>query len=101
MSKKWFFSFYRDSYYGNLKSSGIIYINSSLKSYISIEGKVNNYSSENLGESANTICSVCRSIEHIMKLKLVKTDPILLYQLPKNIKDYLKIKSINVTQESI
>lgn len=100
MSKKWFFSYYGNSYYENLKASGIIYLNNSLKSYIAIEGRVNSYNLENLGDSANAICSICRSIEHFMKLKLLKTDPILLYPLPKKIEDYITIKSINISKDN-
>ncbi len=84
----------------SLRDSAGIYLQNAVKIYLSIEGKVSIYSDDNLGDSANIICSLKRSAEHLFKLKLALADPILLYPIPKKIEEYLKLRHIDVRKSS-
>lgn len=79
-----------------MSDSAKSYIFFALQSYLKIEGRVSIWDFSTFGESANVICSLNRAIEYLLKLKLIKTDPFLVYPIPKKIDEYCKIKGIDV-----
>ena len=80
----------------SLRDSASIYLQNAVSLCLRIEGKVSVYSDENLGDSANIICSLNRAAEHLLKLKLAQTDPILLYPIPKKVEEYLRLRDMDV-----
>ncbi len=83
----------------SLRSAARLYLDNAIRLYLKIEGKVSIFNQENLGDSANIICSINRSAEHLLKLKLALTDTILLYPLPKKVEEYLRLKSVDAISE--
>jgi len=59
-----------------------------LSLYVKHEARISFYDDENFGDTANIICSLNRAIEHLLKLKLIKTDLRKLYKTPQNLIDY-------------
>lgn len=69
----------------NLRQAAIAYITDGIRRYIEIEAKVSIWDPIKFGNSANIVCSLNRGIEHLLKLRLIKIDPLLLFPLPKKI----------------
>lgn len=86
--------FHKEAPQRNLRQAAQSYLHTAIQLYIKIEAKVSVWDSERFGDSANIVCSLNRAIEHLLKLRLLKTDPLLLYPLPKKIEEYCHIKQI-------
>jgi hypothetical protein len=78
----------------NLREAARSYLYTAIKLYIKVEGKVSIWDPDRFGDSANIVCSLNRAIEHLLKLRLLKIDPLFLYPLPKSIEEYCNIKNI-------
>ena len=78
----------------NLRLAAKAYLHTSLMLYIKNEGEVSIWEYEKFGDSANIVCSLNRAIEHLLKLRLFKIDPFLLYPLPKKVEEYCHLKQI-------
>ncbi len=72
----------------NLREAATAYLYTAIQLYIKLEGRVSIWSRGEFGDSANIVCSLSRAIEHLLKLRLIKIDPLLLYPLPKKIEEY-------------
>jgi transcription elongation factor Elf1 len=59
--------------------------------YLDIEAKV---MPESMGDAANIVCSIARAMEHLLKLRLLRLDPILLYPMPMSLELYAAVKGI-------
>lgn len=77
-----------------LRQAAIAYLAAALQAYIDIEGRVSVLSHDRLGKSAVVVCSLNRAIEHLLKLRLLKIDPVLLYPPPRKIEIYCQICNI-------
>lgn len=81
----------------NLRNAAKAYLNTSIELYIKLEGWVSIiWVGGRFGDSANLVCSLNRAIEHLLKLRLLKIDPLLVYPFPKNIKEYCQVKQIGL-----
>ncbi len=96
MDSSEFYKLYGNSIASDLRNASSIYLKNAINLYLEIEGKVTLYDDMNLATSANIICSLNRCIEHLLKLHIALTDPILLFPLPKKPEDYLKFKELNI-----
>ncbi|MGR3310452.1 MAG: hypothetical protein ACUZ77_06710 [Candidatus Brocadiales bacterium] len=80
----------------NLRQASKAYLHTAIMLYIRLEARVSIWSDEKFGDSANIVCSLNRAIEHLLKLRLLEIDPLLLYPLPKKVEEYCYIKQIRV-----
>jgi len=80
----------------NLREAAKAYLYIAIKLYIKVEARVSIWNRDLFGDSANIVCSLNRAIEHLLKLRLFKIDPLLLYPLPKKIEEYCHIKHIAI-----
>jgi hypothetical protein len=80
----------------NLREAAKAYIHVGLLSYIKLEGDVSLWQREKFGDSANVVSSLHRGIEHLLKLRLAKLDPLLLYPFPKRIEDYCRVRGLAI-----
>ncbi len=83
----------------NLQEAAKAYLHTAIRSYLKIEGQVSIWSDERFGDSANIVCSLNRAIEHLLKLRLLMIDPLLLYPVPKKIEEYCRIKQIKTKDD--
>jgi len=67
--------------------------------YVKHEAKISFWDDENFGDTINIICSLNRAIEHLLKLKLLKTDIKKLYKTPNNLIEYCIINKIPYPKE--
>jgi hypothetical protein len=88
------FDKFKKSPEANLREAARSYLYTVIKLYIKVEGKVSIWDPDRFGDSANIVCSLNRAIEHLLKLRLLKIDPLLLYPFPKSIEYYCIIKNI-------
>ena len=79
-----------------LRQAAKAYLFTALKLYIGIEAKVSIWSDERFGASADAVCSLNRAIEHLLKLRLFKIDPLLVYPMPRNVEDYCILRGIPI-----
>lgn len=77
-----------------LREAAVAYLTTALQTYIEVEGRISLRSSERFGKSAVVVCSLNRAVEHLLKLRLVKVDPLLLYPVPRRIEVYCRICNI-------
>lgn len=77
-----------------LREAAQAYLTTALQTYIDLEGRLSLLSSDRFGRSAAVVCSLNRAIEHLLKLRLLKVDPLLLYPVPKRIEVYCCISGI-------
>lgn len=77
-----------------LRQAAKSYLATAIQNYLDIEGQISVWSQERFGRSAVVICSLNRAVEHLLKLRLLKLDPLLLYPWPKKIEDYCRIRGI-------
>ena len=91
-----YYEFFKKAPENNLREAAIAYLYIAIKLYIKVEARVSICNRDLFGDSANIVCSLNRAIEHLLKLRLFKIDPLLLYPLPKNIKEYCHIKQIAI-----
>ena len=89
-----FHDFFKQAPEDNLREAAKAYLYIAIKLYIKVEARVSIWSRDLFGDSANIVCSLNRAIEHLLKLRLLKIDPLLLYPLPKKIEEYCDIKQI-------
>lgn len=68
-----------------------MYVASAMRIYLDIEAKV---MPESMGDAANIVCSIARAMEHLLKLRLLRLDPILLYPMPMSLELYAAVKGI-------
>ena len=80
----------------NLRSAAKAYLNTAIQLYLKLEGKVSIWLDYRFGDSANIVCSLNRAVEHLLKLRLLKLDPMLLFPIPRNIQEYCRIKEIQL-----
>jgi len=85
----------------NFREASKAYLHIALTLYIKLEAKISIYNREKFGDTANIICSLNRAIEHLMKLKLVKTSRSLLYKFPQTFTEYCLINQIQFPKELI
>lgn len=78
----------------NLRQAAKAYLYTAIKMYIGLEARVSVWADDRFGSSATVVSSLNRAIEHLLKLRLLKIDPLLLYPLPKKIEDYCRIREI-------
>lgn len=78
-----------------LQKSANIYLEHAVKTYIQIEGKLSLYSDENIGQSAAIVASVHRCIEHLLKLAVLRKDPLSLFPLPKTYEKYAEMRGLS------
>lgn len=83
----------------NLRQAAKAYLHTAISLYLKLEGRVSIWLDEMFGDSANIICSLSRAIEHLLKLRLMKIDPMLLYPLPKKVEEYCRIKQISTKND--
>ena len=83
----------------NLRKAAKAYLNTAIKLYIKLEGQVSIWDDERFGDSANLVCSLSRTLEHLLKLRLLKIDPLLLYPLSNKVKEYCRIKQIKMKND--
>ena len=69
-----------------------------LSLYVKHEAKISFWDDENFGDTINIICSLNRAIEHLLKLKLIKTDIKKLYKAPTDFKEYCILNNLNYPQ---
>lgn len=86
--------FRKESSTKNLRQAAKAYLYTAIKLYVDLEAKVSVWMDDRFGSSATVVCSLNRAIEHLLKLRLLKIDPLLLYPLPKKIEDYCCIREI-------
>ena len=67
----------------SLRLAAKAYLHTAIKSYVELAGEVSIWNPDRFGLSANVVCSLNRAIEHLLKLRLCKTDWFLLFPLPK------------------
>ena len=77
-----------------LRQAAAAYFLTAIELYLKIEGRVSVWNDLRFGDSANVVCCLNRAIEHLLKLRLLKIDPLLLYPLPKNVEDYCRVRQI-------
>jgi len=77
-----------------LRQAAKSYLATAIQNYLDIEGQVSVWSEERFGRSAVVVCSLSRAVEHLLKLRLFKLDPLLLYRWPKRIEDFCQIRGI-------
>jgi len=70
-----------------------------LSLYVKHEAKISFWKDENFGDTVNIICSLNRAIEHLLKLKLIKTDIRKLYKTPNDFKEYCILNNLAYPQE--
>jgi hypothetical protein len=87
--------FFKQAPEDNLREAAKAYLNTAIKLYIKVEAQVSICNHDLFGDSANIVCSLNRAIEHLLKLRLLKIDPLLLYPLPKSVEGYCNIKQIS------
>lgn len=75
------------------------YLYVALSLYVKHEAKISFWNDENFGDTANIICSLNRAIEHLLKLKLIKTDSRLLYKSPQDFIEYCIVNKIPFSSE--
>jgi hypothetical protein len=78
----------------NLRHAAKSYLYSTFSLYIKLEARVSIWNNDKFGDSANLVCSLNRAIEHLLKLRLYKVDPLLLYTFPKKKEEYCFVKRI-------
>jgi len=86
----------------NLRQATKAYLHTAIKMYIDLEARVSvrlddqfgSLAIDRFGSSATVVCSLNRAIEHLLKLRLFKIDPLLLYPLPRKIEEYCHIREI-------
>jgi hypothetical protein len=78
----------------SLRLAANAYLHTAIKSYVELAGEVSIWNPDRFGLSANVVCSLNRAIEHLLKLRLCKTDWLLLFPLPKKVEEYCLIKEI-------
>lgn len=83
----------------NLRQAAKAYLYTTLQLYVKLEARISIWSDEKFGDSANAVCSLNRAIEHLLKLRLMKLDPALLYPLPKKIDEYCQIRKIKTKND--
>lgn len=83
----------------NLRQAAKAYLHTAIKLYVKLEARVSIWDHEKFGDSANIVCSLNRAIEHLLKLRLLKIDPMLLYPLPKNVEEYCRVKQIRTKND--
>lgn len=83
----------------NLRQAAKAYLRTAIRLYIKLEARVSIWNDEKFGDSANVVCSLNRAIEHLLKLRLLKVDPMLLYPLPKNVGEYCHVKQIGTKND--
>ena len=76
------------------RESSRAYVASAARLYLDIEAKVMPGSSESLGDAANIVCSIARAMEHLLKLRLLRVDPVLLYPMPISLETYAAVKCL-------
>jgi hypothetical protein len=94
-----FQEFFKKAPEDNLREAGKAYLHTAIKLYIKVEARVSIWNRALFGDSANIVCSLNRGIEHLLKLRLLKIDPLLLYPLPKSIEEYCHLKQIVTRNE--
>ena len=70
-----------------------------LSLYVKHEAKISFWDDQNFGDTINIICSLNRAIEHLLKLKLIKTDIRKLYKTPNDFKEYCILNGLSYPQE--
>jgi hypothetical protein len=94
-----FAKFFEKTPQNNLRQAAKAYLHTAIMLYIKLEARVSIWSDEKFGDSANIVCSLNRTIEHLLKLRLLKIDPLLLYPLPKKVKEYCHVKQISMKND--
>ncbi|NJL72414.1 MAG: hypothetical protein HC888_13000 [Candidatus Competibacteraceae bacterium] len=77
-----------------LRKSARIYLEHAIGAYLAIEGKLTFFSDANIGQSAAVIGSIHRAMEHLMKLALLKKDPVSLFPLQKVYEKYAELRGL-------
>lgn len=85
----------------NLRQAAKAYLYTAIKMYVDLEARVSVWMDDRFGSSAIVVCSLNRAIEHLLKLRLLKIDPLLLYPLPKKIEDYCCIREIPLQSDQL
>jgi len=70
------------------------YVASAVKLYLDTEAHVTPDNRESLGDAANVVCSIARAMEHLLKLRLLRLDPALLYPMPMSLETYAVVKGL-------
>jgi hypothetical protein len=78
-----------------LQKSASIYLEHAVKTYVQIEGKLSLYSDESIGQSAAIVASVHRCMEHLLKLAVLRKDPLSLFLLPKTYEKYAEMRGLS------
>lgn len=89
-----FEAFMAEEPHRNLRQAARAYFLTAVRLYIKIEGRISVWDDERFGDSANIVCCLNRAIEHLLKLRLLKVDPLLLYPLPKKVEEYCRVRQI-------
>lgn len=83
----------------SLRKATQAYLHTAIRLYIKLEARVSIWDEERFGDSATVVCSLNRAIEHLLKLRLLKIDPMLLYPLPKRVEEYCRVKQIRMKND--
>jgi len=83
----------------SLRQAAKAYLYTAIKLYLELEARISIWSDEKFGDSANVVCSLNRAVEHLLKLRLLKIDPMFLYPLPKNVEEYCHVKQIRTKND--
>ncbi|MBA7518254.1 hypothetical protein ES705_10323 [subsurface metagenome] len=94
MKKFDFEKFRKETPQRNLRQAAKAYLHTAIRLYIKLEARVSIWNDVKFGDSANIVCSLNRAIEHLLKLRLLKIDPMLLHRFPKNVEEYCCVKQI-------
>jgi hypothetical protein len=70
------------------------YVASAVKLYLDTEAHVVRDNRESMGDAANVVCSIARAMEHLLKLRLLRLDPALLYPMPMSLETYVVVKGL-------
>lgn len=65
-----------------------------VKLYLDTEAHVTPGKHESLGDAANVVCSIARAMEHLLKLRLLRLDPALLYRMPMPHETHVAVKRL-------
>lgn len=80
-----------------MKEATKAYITAAIKLYVSTEYRAMNGGTRTLGDKANVVCSVARAMEHLLKLRLLAVDPVLMYGLPQSFQAYCFARHLPVS----